>query len=121
MAKKILLIDDSPYILRFIGSSLQNNGYEVLTAENAYDGIERAIKAIPDLIIMDLKMPNGNGIDACISIRTAPETCHIPIILASAHINELVIKDIHLWGINDYIRKPFTPHSLTEKIVALMR
>jgi CheY-like chemotaxis protein len=84
MAKKILMVDDEPEILKVISTRLTSKGYEVISAADGDEGIKKARQQKPDLIIMDIMMPNMSGGDAVRLLRADEETKHIPIVFLTA-------------------------------------
>ncbi len=119
--KKILVVDDEEEFLKLIRDSLEVRGIEVITATGAIDaGLELASK-IPDLILMDIKMPGINGIQACEAIKRNPVTKDIPIIIVSALSDEADIKKAHAAGVIDYFIKPINIEKLVGKIKEVLR
>lgn len=118
---KILLVDDEPDILEFMEYNLKKEGYNVLLAKNGAEAVEIAKKEIPQLIILDIMMPEMDGIEACRRIRDVKELEHILIAFLTARNEEysqLAGFDV---GADDYISKPIKPRILTSRIKALLR
>lgn len=118
---KILLVDDEPDILEFMEYNLKKEGYNVLLAKNGAEAVEIAKKEIPQLIILDIMMPEMDGIEACRRIRDIKELEHILIAFLTARNEEysqLAGFDV---GADDYISKPIKPRILTSRIKALLR
>ncbi|PJK08609.1 two-component system response regulator [Lysobacteraceae bacterium NML95-0200] len=117
---RILVVDDSPTQLIGISRVVEKLGHECLTAEDGAVGVEKARVELPDLILMDVVMPNLNGFQATRSISRAPETAHIPIVLVTTKDQETD----KVWGMRQgakaYITKPFTEAELTEVIQQLL-
>lgn len=117
---RILVVDDSPTQLTGISRIVQKLGHECLTAEDGAAGVEKAKTELPDLILMDVVMPNLNGFQATRSIARAAETAHIPIVLVTTKDQETD----KVWGMRQgakaYITKPFTEAQLTEVIKQLL-
>ena len=114
---RILIVDDSPSQLMGIRRIVEKLGHDALTAEDGAAGVEAAKREIPDLILMDVVMPNLNGFQATRSITREPTTKHIPVILVTT-------KDLdtdRVWGMRQgakaYITKPFSETELSELIV----
>ena len=119
--KKILIADDEPDILEIIQFNLQAEGYEVITAKNGDEAIERAKKHLPDLIILDIMMPGKNGIDVCNILRMQPAFKEKLIVFLSALSDEgTEIRGLET-GADDYITKPIRPKILISKVNALFR
>ena len=121
MSAKILLVDDEPDILDFLSYNLLKEGYEVYTSSNGKEAIEAAAARIPDLILLDLMMPELDGIETCIQMRKN-EALHATIItfLTARGEDFSQIKGLEA-GADDYITKPIKPKVLVSKIKALLR
>ena len=115
---RILIVDDEPSILRFVGGALRAEQYEVTEAVDGEEAI-RAVEAnSPDLVILDIKMPNMNGLEACHLIR---EWSIVPIIMLSA-LGEPADKVLSLhYGADDHLSKPFTINELLARVHAVLR
>lgn len=119
--KKILIADDEPDILEIIQFNLKQEGYEVVTAKNGDEAIDRAKKTSPDLIILDIMMPGKNGIEVCNILRMMPAFSDTLIIFLSAMSDETTeIKGLET-GADDYLTKPISPKVLLSKVNALFR
>lgn len=119
--KKILLIDDEPDILEIISYNLQQDGYEVSTASNGKEGIEKALQIIPDLILLDVMMPEKDGIETCQELRAIKKLDKSLIVFLSARSEEFSQLAGYQAGANDYIVKLIKPKILRSKINALLR
>ncbi len=121
LAKKILIADDEPDILEILSFNLKGEGYEVITAKNGDEAIEKAKQTKPDLIILDVMMPNKNGIEVCNILRSQPAYAATIIIFLTAMSDESSeIKGLET-GADDYIAKPISPKVLLSKVNALFR
>ncbi len=121
MAKKILVVDDEPNILTLLKMNLEMNRYEVITAETGHEAIELATQEHPDLILLDLMLPDMDGTSVCQRIRTAPQTRVIPIIMLTAKTDETdMIIGLEV-GADDYITKPFSIREVVTRIKVLFR
>ena len=113
---RILIVDDSPSQLMGIRRIVESLGHEALTAEDGAAGVEAAKREIPDLILMDVVMPNLNGFQATRSITREPTTKHIPVILVTTKDQDTD----RVWGMRQgakaYITKPFSESELSELI-----
>ena len=118
---KILLVDDEPDILEIISYTLKNDGYLVYTAENGVKAIELAKKVKPDLIILDVMMPEMDGIEACEIIRNDSEIGNSLIVFLSARGEDYSQIAGFNAGADDYITKPIKPKVLKSKIKSLLR
>jgi len=116
LAKKILVVDDEVYILHILDFSLGAEGYEVITAADGEEAVERARVEKPDLVVLDIMMPKVDGFEACRRLKGNPETNQIPVILLTAKGREVDRQMGMEVGADDYIVKPFSPTKLIEKI-----
>ncbi len=118
---KILLADDEPDILDFLSYNLKKEGFEVFTAENGLKAIEIATKIQPDLIVLDVMMPQLDGIETCRRLREMPEFKQTIIIFLTARnedFTQVAALDV---GGDDYISKPLKPRVFISRINALLR
>lgn len=117
----ILLVDDEPDILEIVRYNLTAEGYNVETAENGVEAIERAKSVKPQLIIMDVMMPKMDGIEACEKIRNIPELSETVITFLTARGEDYSQMAGFEAGADDYITKPIKPKVLVSKVKALLR
>ena len=114
---RILIVDDSPSQLMGIRRIVEKLGHEALTAEDGAAGVEAAKRELPDLILMDVVMPNLIGFQATRSISREPTTKHIPVILVTTKDQETD----RMWGMRQgaraYLTKPFSEEELSEVIL----
>lgn len=118
---KILLVDDEPDILEIVGYNLSHEGYNIVTASNGKEAIVMAKKEHPQLIIMDVMMPEMDGIEACENIRKIPELNNIIITFLTARSEDYSQVAGFEAGADDYISKPIKPKLLVSKVKALLR
>lgn len=118
---KILLVDDEPDILEIVGYNLSNEGYKIITAKNGAEGVKKAKKEKPQLIILDVMMPEMDGIEACERIRKIPELSDIIITFLTARGEDYSQVAGFDAGADDYITKPIKPKVLVSKVKALLR
>lgn len=118
---KILLVDDEPDILEIVGYNLSQEGYKILTAQNGREAISKAQKEKPHLIIMDVMMPEMDGIEACEAIRNIPELSEVIITFLTARAEDYSQVAGFEVGADDYITKPIKPKILVSKVKALLR
>ncbi|SFC85949.1 response regulator transcription factor [Algibacter pectinivorans] len=118
---KILLVDDEPDILEIVGYNLSNEGYQVITAENGLDGVRKAKSDLPHLIILDVMMPEMDGIEACENIRKIPELKNSIVAFLTARGEDYSQVAGFDAGADDYITKPIKPKVLISKVKALLR
>ena len=118
---KILLVDDEPDILEIVGYNLSQEGYQIVTATNGKEAITKAKKELPQLIIMDVMMPEMDGIEACENIRKFPELENTIITFLTARSEDYSQVAGFDAGADDYIAKPIKPKILVSKVKALLR
>ncbi len=118
---KILLVDDEPDILEIVGYNLTNEGYQVITAKNGLEAVKKAKKEKPQLIILDVMMPEMDGIEACEAIRKIPELSASLITFLTARGEDYSQVAGFDAGADDYITKPIKPKVLVSKVKALLR
>ena len=116
MSDKILVVDDQPDILRIVSYSLQKWGYEVVTATNGREGLDRVAVQKPDLILLDAGMPVMNGFQMLEELRSNQDWKNIPVIMLTANSDPRDIDIAHTYGILEYVTKPFDPMELRGKI-----
>ncbi len=114
--RKILIVDDERYILHILDFSLGAEGYEVITAGDGEQALERTHSDRPDLIVMDIMMPKMDGFEACKALKANPDTCNIPVIMLTAKGREIDRKRGLDAGADDYLTKPFSPAKLIERV-----
>ncbi len=119
--KKILIADDEPDILEIISYNLKIEGYEVVTAKDGEDALLKAKLTKPDLIILDIMMPNKNGMEVCKILRAQPAFHETLIIFLTALNDELSHVRGLEYGADDYISKPVSPKVLVTKVNSLFR
>ncbi len=117
----ILLVDDEPDILEIVGYNLTDEGYKVVTAENGLEAIKKAKKIKPQLIILDVMMPEMDGIEACEKIRKLPDLEDTVITFLTARGEDYSQVAGFDAGADDYITKPIRPKVLVSKVKALLR
>jgi two-component system phosphate regulon response regulator PhoB len=121
MAKRILVVDDEPDILELTRMSLVRDGYEVETAATGDEALASLRRGRPDLVVLDLMLPDRPGTDVCRSIRTTPELADVPVIMLTARGDEVDrIVGFEL-GADDYVTKPFSPRELGLRVKAILR
>jgi len=118
---KILLADDEPDIIEIVGFNLQNEGYQVFTATNGFEAIEKAKTFKPHLILLDIMMPRMDGIEACEKIRDIKGLENVIIAFFTARGEDYSQVAGFDAGADDYITKPVKPKVLISKVKALLR
>jgi two-component system alkaline phosphatase synthesis response regulator PhoP len=117
----ILLVDDEPDILEIVSYNLSAEGYKVITAENGVEAVKIAKKKKPQLIILDVMMPEMDGIEACEQIRKIPELSETMVAFLTARGEDYSQMAGFDAGADDYITKPIKPKVLVSKVNALLR
>lgn len=119
--KKILVADDEPDILEIIEYNLKKEGYEVFTAKDGDDALQKARALRPDLIILDIMMPKKNGVEVCEILRMQPDFRDVLILFLTALSDEnSQIRGLET-GADDYVSKPISPKVLVSRVNALFR
>ena len=114
---KILVAEDEADIRELVAFSLENiAGFEVVKARNGAEAVDMARAEVPDLILMDVRMPKMTGVEACAKLKEIPETEDIPIVFLSAMGQETEIQQGMEVGAVEYILKPFAPDVLMKKV-----
>ena len=119
--KKVLLVDDEEGFLSVIKEALEIRGFDIVTAKSAIEaGLELSSKK-PDLILMDIKMPGIDGLQACAAIKKNPDTAAIPLIIISAISDESEIKKAYRTGVVEYFVKPVDIEKLVNRINEILK
>ena len=118
---KILIVEDEANIRQLVRYNLEKEGFQVMEAADGLQGLRTAQKEKPDLVLLDLMLPGMDGLEVCRTLKGAPVTAALPIIMLTAKAEE-VDKIIGLeLGADDYMTKPFSPRELTARIKAVLR
>ena len=116
----LLVVEDDPDIAELIAYNLRQEGFEVLKADCAASALTKASRHNPDLILLDLMLPDLDGISLCEILRKAPETATTPILMLTAWTTQQS-RNLGLEaGANDYMGKPFSPRELVSRVKALL-
>ena len=118
---KILVVDDEPDILEFLSYNLEKEGFLVETAENGKQSLEKAKKNQPDIVLLDVMMPEMDGIEACRTMREMPQFEHTIIAFLTARTEDYSQIAGFETGADDYISKPIKPRVLVSRLKALLR
>lgn len=108
----ILVVDDNKDTLKIVSKMLQAEGFEVMVERNGKDGLARARETLPDLVIMDIMMPEMTGIEALEQLRASPQTSRIPVILLTAKSLDEDMLTGYRVGADYFMTKPFTAKQL---------
>jgi two-component system KDP operon response regulator KdpE len=114
----LLVVDDEPQIRRVLRATLSSNGYEVIEAKNGQEAIEMVVRDRPDLILLDVNMPDMSGLEACTKIRLSFEGPIIMVTVRNTEHDKIVALDS---GADDYVVKPFAMGELLARIRAMLR
>lgn len=118
---KILVVDDEPDALELVGFNLKQAGFEVITADDGAEALKKAREAVPDLILLDLMLPEMDGIEVCKVLRRDAATAAIPVIMLTAKAAEIDrVLGLEL-GADDYVTKPFSPRELVLRVKNLLK
>ncbi len=121
MKLKILVVDDEPDALELISYNLKAAGFDVATAADGEEALKKARNAQPALIILDVMLPEVDGLEVCKTLRREPATASVPIIMLTAKAAEIDrVLGLEL-GADDYVTKPFSPRELILRVKALLR
>ncbi len=116
MKPKILVVDDEPEAVELVEFNLKQAGFDVMTAEDGAEALKKARASLPSLVVLDLMMPEMDGLEVCKMLRRDPATAALPIIMLTAKAAEIDrILGLEL-GADDYITKPFSPRELVLRI-----
>lgn len=112
MAKKILAVDDEKAIVRLVQVNLEREGYEVVTAYDGREALEKVASERPDLIVLDVMMPYMDGFEVLQQLKKSPETRDIPVIMLTAKAQDADVFRGWQSGVDCYLTKPFNPMEL---------
>ena len=121
MKKKILIVDDNPDLISILQVQLKIKGYDTVQATNGREAVDIAAAQLPDLIVMDVMMPQMNGLQAARLIRENPKTRSIPMLASTAKVSYADTQECLESGFNDHIAKPFTATQLASHIEKLLK
>jgi two-component system KDP operon response regulator KdpE len=116
--KRILVVDDEPRMIKFVRYNLELDGFQVISASNGLEAVEKRQMELPDLVIMDVMMPQMDGFEA---LRLIRKTSDVPVIMLTVKDED---DDKHLAfsaGADDYLTKPFSPRELSDRVKAVLR
>jgi DNA-binding response OmpR family regulator len=117
---RILIAEDEPDIRELVAFTLRFAGHEVTTTSNGEEALNQASLIIPDLIIMDVRMPRMTGYDACRAMKADSSLKDIPVVFLSAKGQDSEIQTGLDAGAEEYLLKPFAPYQLTERVKAIL-
>ena len=120
MSPKVLVVDDDPVIVRLLEVNFEMEGFEVVSAVDGIDGVEKARAEKPDIVVSDVMMPKLNGLELCVALKNDDATRAIPVILLSAKAQVADIRAGLDAGADDYVTKPFEPLDLIDRVTKLL-
>ncbi len=119
--KKILIVEDEKDVVELIRYNLTKEGFRCDAAYNGHQALEKTPVTLPDLILLDLLLPEVDGLEVCKRLKSSPQTEHIPIVMVTAKSDEAdIVTGLEL-GADDYITKPFSPKVLVARVRAVLR
>ena len=118
MASTVLIVEDDPHTVEVVRLYLRRDGHTVLTASNGKDGLRMAQEAAPDLVVLDLMLPEMGGLEVCRELRKESD---VPIVMLTARVEEEDRVAGFELGADDYVTKPFSPRELAARIRAVLR
>lgn len=119
MSQKVLVVDDEQSIVTLLQYNLQQSGFEVVTAYDGEEGLEKIFSEKPDIVVLDLMLPKMDGVEVCKSVRN--EKNQVPILMLTAKDDEFdKVLGLEL-GADDYMTKPFSPREVIARIKAILR
>jgi len=121
MQRKILVVDDDPEVTELLRFNLKGAGFAVGTAPNGRIALKKACSLAPDLIVLDLMMPELDGFAVCEILRHDPATARIPILMLTAVSSQFARLTGLEAGANDYLTKPFSPRELVARVQLLLK
>lgn len=119
--KKVLIVEDEQDILQLVKHYLEKEGFRPITAISGLDALKKIKEEKPDLVVLDLMLPEMDGLEVCKRLRSVPDTAMLPILMLTAKAEESdTIVGLEL-GADDYVTKPFSPKALVARVKALLR
>jgi two-component system phosphate regulon response regulator PhoB len=116
----ILLAEDDPDIRYLVAYKLRKSGFAVVEAADGLAALHEARRETPDLILLDMRMPQLSGLDVCRELRSGPHTGTVPIIILTAQARPQDVEQAYAAGATDYIVKPFSPRALVLRVEAAL-
>jgi CheY-like chemotaxis protein len=119
MSETVLIVDDAMETRMMLRLLLELYGFDVSEAKDGQDAVEKVAQSLPNVVIMDVMMPNMDGITACKILRQKPDSSHLPIIMLSGKVSKEAVNEGMAAGANMYLPKPVNTNELVESIRAL--
>ena len=120
MTRRILIVDDEPHMIRLAELSLRKGAFEIFTARNGLEALTLAVQEKPDLIIMDVQMPELDGLQALQALKANPETAAIPVIMVTARGHQITRQESESLGASTFLTKPFSPTQLLAETLRIL-
>ncbi|GGY07010.1 hypothetical protein GCM10007160_38100 [Litchfieldella qijiaojingensis] len=117
---RVLVVDDEPNIVLSLEFLMQQAGFEVVTAEDGEQALARVAEQAPDLVLLDISLPDISGFDVLEQLRADPARARLPIIMLTAHGREVEREKGMALGADDYVTKPFSTQALVDKVRTLL-
>jgi two-component system alkaline phosphatase synthesis response regulator PhoP/two-component system response regulator VicR len=121
MPRKILAVDDEKHIVRLVQVNLERQGYEVVTANDGKEALEKVESEHPDLVVLDVMMPYMDGFEVLQNLRRNPETANIPVIMLTAKAQDADVFRGWQSGVDCYLTKPFNPMELISFVTRIFK
>ena len=118
--KRILIIDDQPFMIKLIQYNLRKNGYKTITETNGLKALEKIDQIAPDLVFLDIRMPKITGTELCAEFRQKKIMQNIPIIILTGQLQNDIENAARAAGATDFMAKPFSPKALISKVAELL-
>ena len=119
-AVRVLVVDDDPVILELLRINFEIEGFEVISAADGQEGLERARAEQPDVVLSDIMMPRVDGLQLLARLRDDPTTAGLPVVLLSAKAQNNEVQRGLALGADDYVTKPFDPLELIDRVNAVL-
>ena len=120
MKKRVFIIDDQPFMIKLIQYNMRKNGYETITETNAIKALDNIEEIAPDLIILDIRMPNITGTELCYEFRQIDIIKDVPIIILTGELEQNNEEEAITAGATAFMTKPFSPTALALKVKELI-
>ena len=120
MGKRILVVEDDPGAIRLVSYTLEQEGYDVITASNGLEGLKKARDEKPDLLVLDVMLPGLDGFEFCRRLRADAETAGLSVLMLSAKAQEIDKTTGLRIGADDYLAKPADPSEILDRVSNLL-
>jgi two-component system phosphate regulon response regulator PhoB len=121
MGSRILVVEDEPDLAELVALNLRGAGHEVTVAHDGSTGLAEIQRSLPDLLLLDVMLPDISGIEVCRRLRRSPQTVRLPVIMLTARSDEVDRVVGFEVGADDYVPKPFSPRELVLRVEAILR